>query len=109
MCRERSASSRIGPGWARFAWLAAVALLLSLFPPLVPSPALSQADPCPEPNNGFNNACFIGPRTPTVQGFIASATDVDAYKFQIGDPVAQVHIELSNLPADYDLYLFDNS
>jgi hypothetical protein len=72
-----------------------------------PPIARAQADPCPEPNNGFNTACFVGSASPTVQGYISAPDDVDAYKFQVDVPLAQVQLELSGLPADYDLHLFD--
>ena len=89
------------------------ALLLALFlalsqPPRLPS-ALAQSDPCPEPNNGFNNACFIGPATPMVQGFLAQPGDVDAYRFEVNVDLAQAHVELTSLPADFDLGLWDSN
>ncbi|MCC7105378.1 MAG: PPC domain-containing protein [Chloroflexi bacterium] len=86
--------------------LLVVSTLLSLGFPVRATPALAQADPCPEPNNGFNNACFIGPAAPIVQGFISDAGDVDAYKFEVAVPLAQVEILLTNLPEDYDLHMF---
>ena len=92
MHRNRRVSFRILPGWARQTWLVPLALVLSLFPPLPVAPALGQVDPCPEPNNGFNNACFVGRSVPTVLGSLSSGNDVDAYKFQVSDPVAQVRV-----------------
>src|SRR5581483_9733202 len=86
---------------------AGLGLLLVLTPLLgLAAPAAAQTDPCPEPNNGFKTACFVGPGTPVVQGVISSPDDVDAYRFEVNVPLAQVHIELGNLPADYDLHIF---
>lgn len=88
--------------------LVAVLLVGGLLP-LHSTAARAQADPCEEPNNGFNNACYVGAGAPTVQGFISQASDVDAYRFEVQVPVAQVRIELAGLPADYDLHLFSGN
>lgn len=90
-------------------WACALALSLAIALPAGPRPALAQADPCPEPNDTFAGACFVGPGTPTVRGFITQAGDVDAYKFEVNDPLARVRVELADLPADYDLHLFDTN
>jgi hypothetical protein len=89
----------------------ALALLLGAVGALPPAggSVYAQADPCAEPNNGFNNACFVGSATPSVQGFISQPNDVDAYKFEIQAPLADVRIELGSLPADYDLHLFSGN
>ena len=86
-----------------------VALMVAVLVPLHPTSARAQADPCQEPNNGFNNACYIGAGAPTVQGFISRSNDVDAYRFEIQAPLAEVRIELGDLPADYDLHLFSGN
>lgn len=94
---------------ARLRLLIVLALVAAFALPAQPAPALAQADPCPEPNNGFTNACFVGPAAPTVQGFISAAADIDAYKFEVSGRLAQVRIELSGLPADYDLHVFNGN
>ena len=96
------------------AWIARLATMALVLAPMLPlagpvRPASAQGDPCPEPNNGFNQACFIGPGAPVVQGFIGQPGDVDAYKFEVPHGLARVRIELRDLPASYDVHLFDNS
>lgn len=98
-------ASRANRGWVRV--LLALAMAGTWWLP--PRSVAAQADPCPEPNNGFNNACFIGAAVPTVQGFISQPGDVDAFKFEVNVPVAAVKIELGGLPADYDLHLFSGN
>jgi len=61
-----------------------------------------------EPNNTQATAATIGVNT-EISSQISSATDVDWFRFT--NTSAQPHIEvlLSNLPGDYDLYLYDST
>ncbi|MFN8637211.1 MAG: pre-peptidase C-terminal domain-containing protein [Chloroflexota bacterium] len=63
-----------------------------------------RADACDEPNDTPDKACPIAFNT-SVTGTIGSATDVDAYKFDVAQPGTTVIVELTDLPQDYDLYL----
>jgi hypothetical protein len=63
-------------------------------------------DPCPEPNDEFQQACSLGPDTDT-SGFISSPTDVDAYRFQALDFGVQTHIELASPTGPYAIALGD--
>src|SRR4051794_8626752 len=72
-------------------------LSLGLVAGQAPAVTLAQSDACPEPNNGFNTACFVGSQTPSVPGFISRADDVDTYKFEVNVPLARVRVELNNL------------
>jgi hypothetical protein len=87
-------------------WRPFAALLLLMFALPEGRPALAQGESCAEPNNGYSTACFIGPDGPTVQGTIDSTNDVDVYKFDLQAKISRVHIDLTNLPVDYDLHLF---
>jgi hypothetical protein len=42
-------------------------------------------------------------------GFLRSAGDTDAYAFRLSDDASDVVLDLTNLPADYDLYLTDST
>jgi len=97
---------------------AVLAVLPTLLPPTsVPaaasgwphsSPAIlgpaGQADPCPEPNDTFQSACYLGPGSDAA-GFISSANDVDAYRIEVLDFNTDVHVEIPSMPAAYKLYL----
>lgn len=109
--------------WSRLA-RASVAAVLAIMPTLLPltsvpaaaatSPMSSlpvrgpaaQGDPCPEPNDTFQNACYLGPNSDAA-GFISSANDVDAYRIEVLDFNTDVHVEMPQMPAAYKLYLAD--
>jgi hypothetical protein len=109
--------------WSRLARVMAVAAL-AIVPSLLPlttlpasaaswsaaSPRLlspaAQGDPCPEPNDSFQNACYLGPNADAV-GYISSARDVDAYRIEVLDFNVDVHVEMPTMPAAYKLYLAD--
>lgn len=58
-------------------------------------------------NNNFNNAVAI-PFNTDVYGTISTSTDKDFYKFTITN-AGTVTLTLNNLPADYDLALYNSS
>src|SRR5205823_9208557 len=79
-----------------------LAVVSTLASPLV-APARAGADVCPEPNNTFASACFLGPGT-QVPGFIDTPDDVDGYRIELPSG-AMVSASLSSMPADYSLRL----
>lgn len=103
--------------WSRLARVAAAAAL-AVLPALVPptstpvaasdapfsSPAvlgpLAQGDPCPEPNDTFQAACYLGPGS-DAQGYISAPNDVDAYRIEVLDFNTDVHVEIPSMPAAY--------
>jgi hypothetical protein len=109
--------------WSRQA-RAVAAVVLAIMPlltPLATAPAAAagwqgtvpsvlgpsaQGDPCPEPNDSFQNACYLGPNADAV-GYISSPRDVDAYRIEVLDFNTDVHVELPQMPAAYKLYLAD--
>jgi hypothetical protein len=109
--------------WSRLV-RASAAAVLAIVPTLLPltsSPATAaswpvasqpvlgpaaQGDPCPEPNDTFQSACYLGPNADAV-GFISSANDVDAYRIEVLDFNTDVHVEMPQMPAAYKLYLAD--
>ena len=66
-------------------------------------PALAGADVCPEPNDSFATACFLGPGSPA-EGFLDRPSDVDTYRLDV-PAGALVSATLGALPADYVLRL----
>jgi Zn-dependent metalloprotease len=60
-----------------------------------------------EPNNTRSQAYTISKGT-TYNAYIGSSTDVDYYKFTQGT-TGYITINLTNLPYDYDLYLYNSS
>ncbi|MCC7368370.1 MAG: hypothetical protein IT306_08105 [Chloroflexi bacterium] len=109
--------------WSRLA-RATVATALAILPALSPftsvpasaagwtagtAPILgpaAQGDPCPEPNDSFQNACYLGPSSDAA-GYISSARDVDAYRIEVLDFNTDVHVEMPEMPAAYELFLAD--
>jgi len=63
---------------------------------------------CLGPNDAPQDACIVASGT-TTDGFIDAPGASRLYAFQVSMPVAQVHVDLTYLPADYDLYLVDGS
>lgn len=63
-------------------------------------------DPCPEPNNTFQAACYLGTGSDAL-GFLSGAEDVDAYRFEALDFGVQARLELAEMPAPYRLHLAD--
>jgi hypothetical protein len=85
---------------------------LSLVPLLAPglsqpaqaAPAPGQ-DVCPEPNDTFQAACYLGPGA-DADGFISNANDVDAYRIEVLDFNTDVHVEMKT-PVPYQVELAD--
>lgn len=61
-----------------------------------------------ESNNSLSTARSI-PNNTTIYGLISSSTDRDYFKFSTSSPNIYVMITLTNLPADYDLYIYNSS
>jgi hypothetical protein len=61
---------------------------------------------CVEPNNQPDDACTLLDGM-TVAGFLRSPGDLRAYHFDVTASEAHVLASLTDLPADYDLYLAD--
>nr|WP_308216587.1 M4 family metallopeptidase [Pseudalkalibacillus decolorationis] len=61
-----------------------------------------------EPNNSISDA--YGPITTgtTYNSYISSASDVDYYKFD-ASTTGNISVSLSNLPGDYDVYLYNSN
>ena len=60
-----------------------------------------------EPNNSLSQAYSISSGT-TYSSYISSATDVDWYKISTTSG-NKISVSLTNLPKDYDLYLYNSS
>lgn len=88
--------------WSRVlrAAVAAAFAVIPLLTPTAATPAAFAQDPCPEPNDTFQAACYLGPNS-DAQGFISSANDVDAYRIEVLDFNTDIHVELGNMPAPY--------
>lgn len=62
----------------------------------------------PEPNESLAAAVTIAANT-DINSQIASAADVDWYKFTNSAAAANIYVTLGNLPFDYDLYLYNSA
>jgi hypothetical protein len=104
---------------ARVAAAAAFALLPALVPstgtaaamtgsgesaPAVLGPAAQGQDVCPEPNDSFQDACYLGPGSDAL-GFIRNPNDTDAYRIEVLDFNTDVHVEMPTMPAAYKIEL----
>jgi hypothetical protein len=108
--------------WSRLARVTAAAVL-AVLPTLVPptstaaaasssgvgspsvfGPAAQGQDVCPEPNNTFQVACFLGAHSDAL-GFLSTPNDVDAYKIEVYDFNTDVHVEMPSMPAPYKIAL----
>lgn len=58
-----------------------------------------------EPNETFEQATPMQPGTDYL-GYIESEQDVDVYAFTVSDPNGFIWASLTDLPADYDLFLY---
>jgi hypothetical protein len=63
-----------------------------------------QNDVCPEPNDTFQVACYLGPSSDAL-GYISSPNDVDAYRIEVLDFNTDVHVEMPSMPAAYKVAL----
>jgi hypothetical protein len=66
-----------------------------------------QQESCPEPNDGFPQACPVSPPA-RLTGFIQTADDLDTFVVRVGAP-GRLLATLTNLPADYDIHVYDAS
>jgi len=73
-----------------------------------PNGAAASRAPCTEPNDTPETACPLGDGT-TLAGVIPTPGGTRAYRFAVPDAGAHVVAQLTDLPADYDLYLVDAS
>jgi hypothetical protein len=108
--------------WSRLARVAAAAaltLIPALAPPasspaaafepgsIVPTtrgPSAQGQDVCPEPNDTFQAACYLGPSSDAL-GYISTPNDVDAYRIEVLDFNTDVHVEMPSMPAPYKVEL----
>jgi hypothetical protein len=82
-------------------------LTLSLEPtPQAAAGGVAIGDPCPEPNDSPATACFLGTESPAV-GSLATARDADLYAVEVPGGGAVLTATLTDLPADFDLFLSD--
>lgn len=89
--------------WARVA-LALLALAVVGVPPA--RPVAAGEDVCPEPNDQFQVACYLGGDSDAL-GFISRADDVDAYRIEVLDFGVTLRAEIADMPFPYRLHLAD--
>src|SRR5688572_19238154 len=92
--------------WSR--WLT-VALAFASALAVVATPARPVAagdDVCPEPNNAFQQACYLGTASDAL-GFIANPDDSDVYRIESLDFGAKLEATLPDMPHAYRLHLLD--
>jgi len=77
---------------------------VSAYSPPALSPAIRGNDVCPEPNDTFQAACYLG-RDSDALGFISRPNDVDAYRIEVYDFNTDVHVEMPTMPAPYKVEL----
>ena len=63
-------------------------------------------DPCPEPNDQFQQACFLGTGSEAL-GLISRPDDVDAYRLETLENNVRAHIEIADAPGQYAFILGD--
>ena len=61
-----------------------------------------------EPNNSSNKAKLI-PANTNITAQIGAVNDADWFKFSNSLTAKNIHISLTNLPKDYDVYLYKNN
>lgn len=109
MLRLPGCTLRAATGLAlRASILLLVAILVVPVVPFVQAiPAAHAAeDPCPEPNDTFQAACFLGQDDDAI-GYLASPNDVDAYRIEVLDFNAVTRIQLLDRPLPYAVELAD--
>jgi len=98
--------------WSQVARVTAAAVL-AILPTLVPptsttasaaGPVAQGQDACPEPNDTFQTACYLGPSSEPL-GYLSTPNDVDAYRIEVLDFNTDVHVEMAMMPAPYKLEL----
>jgi hypothetical protein len=88
-------------------WLIVCCLLLASAPISIlaaPPAAAKGDDVCPEANDTFQAACFLGTDSDAL-GFISRPDDVDAYRFEVRDYGVTVRVTLPDYPLPYRLNL----
>ncbi|MCC6178579.1 MAG: DUF1080 domain-containing protein [Chloroflexi bacterium] len=95
--------------WSRRALYPLVAGLLALAALVVPGASIPDVlalgqDVCPEPNDTFQAACYLGAQSDAL-GFISNPNDVDAYRIAVLDFNTDVHVEIDDMPAPYKVEL----
>lgn len=68
----------------------------------LPQPGFAQGRGCSEPNDDPSTACPLA-NGAAVESFVERPGDIDTYSFVLGTP-GSVQVDLTSLPADYDLY-----
>src|SRR3954454_23384965 len=61
-------------------------------------------DVCPEPNDDFQSACYLGPGSDAL-GFISHPDDIDAYRFEALDFNTTAHVEIVDQSALYQFVI----
>ncbi|GIV44901.1 MAG: hypothetical protein KatS3mg035_2024 [Bacteroidia bacterium] len=72
------------------------------------APSTSCPSDAYEANNSSSAAKTLTPGT-TITAYICPAGDIDWYKVSTTSTYKNIRVTLSNLPADYDLYLYNSS
>lgn len=85
--------------------MAGLLLTVLLIAALAPT-AHAAEDPCPESNDTFQTACFLGQDDDAI-GYLSSSNDVDAYRIEVLDFNAVVRAQLLERPLPYRLELAD--
>lgn len=90
-------------------WAPALMGLMLMFSAVAPGDSMRLAsakgdDVCPEPNDGFQAACYLGPGSDAL-GFISRADDVDAYRFEALDFNTAAHVEIADQPFGYQFVI----
>ena len=88
-------------------WLMALAVAVSVTVVAPWSVVAQDGGICPEPNDDPSAACTLASGT-TVQSFIERPGDIDVYRV-VASGAGRIQVDLTDLPADYDLYLADAS
>jgi hypothetical protein len=96
---------RLPPGWLVLTLAVSIGVS-ALAVPGQPVRAQQGSEACPEPNNDFQDACFLKPGEQAM-GTLRSSDDVDAYRFETLDSGAQVQLALIDPPGPYRLNLAD--
>lgn len=85
--------------------LLAVGLVIAAALAAGPGPAAARGDDvCPEPNDGQQGACYLGPHAQAL-GFISRPDDVDIYRVEVLDFDVDVRVELADKPRPYTVEL----
>jgi hypothetical protein len=84
--------------------LLAIVLVVATLGLLTPPAQARGEDVCPEPNDAFQAACYLGPAADAL-GFLSHPGDVDAYRVEVLDFGAGLQVELADRPLPYRLHL----